>query len=305
MSYRIVMASVLAVAAAAPATAQTVSVMRENHAAEHEAQAVMSFHAESVVESRITEGRPYAAEATTEFVQVLGDGNRISRRTTVRVFRDGEGRTRREELGTGDAPESISIYDPVSHVTYVLDPVRRVAHKSAVRIVYPTAIADKVTGKARIEGKIALVPPTEMAVSVVPEAIEHHRFMDANKHTTEPVGHAGLVVSTKMRGAPGDATTESLGEQMIGGVRAEGSRTTTIVPAGAIGNQQEIRIVSEQWFSPDLQVLVMTRHSDPRSGDVTYRLSNIIRAEPGAGLFDVPADYTVRESSYMKAPALR
>jgi hypothetical protein len=305
MMYRIVMASVLAIAAAAPGTAQTVSVMREKHTTVHDAQAVMSFHAESVVESRITEGRPYAADATTEFVQVLGDGNRISRKTTVRVFRDGEGRTRREELGTGDTPESISIYDPVSHVTYVLDPVRRVAHKSAVRIVSPTAGAGKITDKTRIWEKIALVPPTEMAVGIVPDPTEHHKFMEAGKHSTEAFGRAGVVVSTKMRVAPDNATTESLGEQMIGGVRAEGTRTTTIVPAGTIGNQQDIRIVSEQWFSPDLQVLVMTRHSDPRSGDVTYRLSNIIRAEPGAGLFDVPADYTVRESSYMKSPALR
>ena len=101
------------------------------------------------------------------------------------------------------------------------------------------------------------------------------------------------------------ATTESLGQQAIGGVTAEGTRTTTVIAAGAIGNQQEIRIVSEQWFSPDLQVLVMTRHSDPRSGETTYRLSNIIRAEPGAGLFDVPPDYTIKESSFMKAPVFQ
>jgi hypothetical protein len=88
-----------------------------------------------------------------------------------------------------------------------------------------------------------------------------------------------------------------LGQQMIGGVMAEGTRATTVIAAGAIGNDQEIKIVSEEWRSPELQVLVMTRHSDPRSGETTYRLSNIVRAEPGAGLCEVPADYTIRDMS--------
>ena len=77
---------------------------------------------------------------------------------------------------------------------------------------------------------------------------------------------------------------------------ATGTRTTTVIPAGAIGNEQPIRIVSEQWFSPDLELLVLTRHSDPRTGDTTYRLTNIVRGDPDRSLFEVPADYTVKES---------
>ena len=46
--------------------------------------------------------------------------------------------------------------------------------------------------------------------------------------------------------------------------------TTIVIPAGAIGNQQPITVTSEQWFSPDLEILVMTRHSDPRSGETSY-----------------------------------
>ena len=73
---------------------------------------------------------------------------------------------------------------------------------------------------------------------------------------------------------------------------ARGTRPTTVIPAGAIGNDQTIRIVTEEWFSPDLQVLVLTKHSDPRSGDTTYALSGIVRAEPDRSLFEVPAAYT-------------
>jgi hypothetical protein len=63
-----------------------------------------------------------------------------------------------------------------------------------------------------------------------------------------------------------------------------------------VRNEQPIKIVSEQWFSPDLKVLVLTKHSDPRVGETTYRLANIVRADQPRSLFEVPPDYTVKES---------
>jgi hypothetical protein len=101
---------------------------------------------------------------------------------------------------------------------------------------------------------------------------------------------------------PQDAKQESLGQKAIEGVIADGKRVTTVLPAGAIGNQQPITVQTEQWFSPDLEILLMTRHSDPRTGDTAYTVTNILRAEPQASLFDVPADYTILESPY-RAPA--
>ncbi len=83
----------------------------------------------------------------------------------------------------------------------------------------------------------------------------------------------------------------------VEGVEAEGKRITHTIPAGEIGNDRPIEIVSESWYSSELQVLVMTRHSDPRRGETTYRLTNINRAEPDRSLFEVPADYTVRDTS--------
>ena len=77
---------------------------------------------------------------------------------------------------------------------------------------------------------------------------------------------------------------------------ATGTRTTTTIAAGTIGNEQPILVVSEQWFSPDLKVLVMTKHSDPRNGETTYRVMNVVQAEPARSLFEVPADYTLKDS---------
>ncbi len=83
------------------------------------------------------------------------------------------------------------------------------------------------------------------------------------------------------------------GTQIINGVFAQGVRYTRTIPAGRIGNANPIKVITERWYSPDLQVVVKTMPSDPMSGQVTYTLNNIQRTEPAASLFTVPLGYTV------------
>jgi hypothetical protein len=88
---------------------------------------------------------------------------------------------------------------------------------------------------------------------------------------------------------------ESLGTQVMEGVNAQGNRETSTIDAGAIGNDRPIQTVSERWYSPDLQMDVMTRRSDPRSGEEITRLANINRAEPDPSLFELPPGYQLVE----------
>jgi TonB family protein len=92
-----------------------------------------------------------------------------------------------------------------------------------------------------------------------------------------------------------EVKNEDLGKQTIEGVVCEGKRTVITVPAGEIGNERPIETVIERWYSPELQLTVMSKHSDPRSGEHTYRLQNIVRSEPSPALFQVPSDYTLKE----------
>jgi len=92
-----------------------------------------------------------------------------------------------------------------------------------------------------------------------------------------------------------NVTTQSLGTQMIGGIAAEGTRTVRTIPAGQIGNAKPIEISVERWYSSDLQMNVMIKRSDPRGVTTVYQLSNVVRSEPDAALFQVPSDYTVRQ----------
>jgi hypothetical protein len=99
------------------------------------------------------------------------------------------------------------------------------------------------------------------------------------------------------RTEPADSATETLGTQTIAGVLAEGTRTTFTIPAGAVGNQNPLQITDERWYSPDLQITVLSRHFDPRFGESSYRVTAIQQGEPPASLFEIPSDYTVEASA--------
>jgi len=140
--------------------------------------------------------------------------------------------------------------------------------------------------------------------------------LDATAKTAEKMkAHTGPPPGVAKRDSTGaassagkdrpDVKTESLGTQTIEGVQAEGRRRTFTIPAGSFGNDQPIQIVSETWYSPDLQTVILSKHSDPRMGEHAYKLTNINRSEPAKSLFEVPADYTVTERSFGRGPGMR
>jgi hypothetical protein len=255
---------------------------------------------------KIVQGKPYSAEAVTETVQTLGDGNRIVNRSSSLVFRDSEGRTRREQTlnaiggfaNAVDPIQTIFINDPVAGVSYTLDNRTNVAHKTMqLRVEQkfgPLGAAPIGVSVPRFELKIETKPAKPVGPIAPPGA---GAPMPGDEHfsiRTES-GGAGYVMTRRKAGEDKNAVHESLGRQVIEGVEADGNRVTITIPAGEIGNERPIQIVSERWYSPDLGALVMSRHSDPRSGETTYRLTNINRTEPAKSLFEVPPGYTVSE----------
>ncbi len=237
---------------------------------------------------KLVKGSPYAAEAVTESTQTLIDGNRIITKSSASIYRDSEGRTRREQTlraigpfvkGGAGAHHHIFISDPVAGTSFSLNPETRVARKMA-------PMRFKFEQKQSPEGGKAGAPgegPRQFRVELTPDVA-------VNKKATE-VGVSMGWIDTRNS----NAKTEALGKQNIEGVEAEGTRTTVTIAAGEIGNERDIQIVSERWYSQELQTIVMTRHSDPRFGENSYRLTNISRTEPSRSLFEIPADYTVKE----------
>ena len=71
---------------------------------------------------------PYRADQITETTQTLGDGTRIHNEHQVTLYRDSQGRVRRE------MPEEISIMDPNSGVSYILNTKNMTARKMQVSV---------------------------------------------------------------------------------------------------------------------------------------------------------------------------
>ena len=233
---------------------------------------VGGFFVESAADGKVITGAPYTATVSTEMTQILADGNRINNKTSASLARDSQGRTRREEtmgmVGPWqvNGPKLVFINDPTSQTNYVLD-----SDKQTVMVL-------KHAGIAGIN--VAGAGPTVSASA-----------------------SGGFKVKYLEKGPGGDqpeeTKTESLGTQTMEGVAVEGKRVTRTIPAGQIGNTQPVEITSEVWTSPDLQVTVMSKHTDPRFGETTYQLTGIQRAEPDHSLFEIPPGYAVKN---MPAP---
>jgi hypothetical protein len=252
------------------------------------------------LEAKVVRGLPYSAEVVTESIQTLADGNRIVQRTAGRVFRDSQGRVRREEDRPSGGP-AISIIDPIAGVSISLDPATRTAREASNGPSIEIAKVVEELQLKRLDAEVRMkkldAAQATAAAAGAQEADRRKAEQDAARRKVETLtGGRGLAVRREPGNKPDEQTEEKLQDRLIEGVLASGVRRTTTIPAGAIGNEQPIKIVSEEWMSPDLQVLVMTDRTDPRVGHSTYRLLKIGRSDPDPALFQVPADYTLQQT---------
>ena len=217
---------------------------------------------------RVVKGAPYAAQAVTQFTQTLADGNHIQRTTTASVARDSEGRTRTEQSMA--AIGSLTGSDNTSKAIFIHDPVAAVSYA-----------LDPASHSAR---RTAMPTPRVRQAPAGTEAVRSSRYHD--------------MAALK---------SEDLGTQIVNGTTAQGKRMTHTIPAGQAGNEKAIDIVTETWYSQELQTVVMSKTTDPRTGESLFKLNNVSRAEPDPALFQVPADYAVTEGRQnpMGAPQMR
>ncbi len=246
---------------------------------------------------RVT-GAPYSAQAVTESLQTLGDGNRIVRKSTATLYRDSEGRTRREQTfkaigplaADGEPGQTIFISDPVAGVDYSLDVRNQTARKMS---------------PMRFNFTMKTPAPDGEKPAMVFERSPADRIHIERSAVNSKIATGGPMIMEWHGAREGKAKKESLGKQVIEGVEAEGTRSTVTIAAGEIGNERAIEIVSERWYSAELQTVVMTRHSDPRFGETTYKLTNISRTEPDHSLFELPAGYTLKEETLQPKMRMR
>lgn len=280
-------------------------------------------------------GAPYSADEISESTQVLGDGTRIHNETRGKIYRDSEGRTRRE---SGD---TATIIDPVAGTSYKLNTKTMTVEKlmtmrsgsfsvssdssQSVHVSGTPANVNVSNGVITINrnGQVSTIPVPADGNWNSPDGTIHVMTRESmstgsngsatfgvkdgtitvttkDGHTTTlpmPQGGASMARIDGVQGyafeTGGDA--QSLGKQTVEGVLSDGTRRTTHLNAGAVGNDRPIDIVNERWYSSELQVEISNHHSDPRTGETSHRLTNINRGEPPAYLFQVPASYNQPE----------
>ncbi len=212
--------------------------------------------------NQVVKNKPFSATEERHSLQVLGDGTRIENMQTNRLYRDAEGRTRVEEMNG-----TITIDDPSTVTRVTLDPAAKTAYKGGLLTRFFKNSGTNFFGYAT---------------------------GSASAFTTAPTPWTGGNTAANMQGVMSE-TTENLGTQSVNGVNAVGVRTTMVIPKGQIGNNRDIKVMTEHWSSNDLQMLIKSVNSDPRFGDTTYQLTKITQSAPDPGLFQIPADYTVKE----------
>ncbi|TXF96989.1 hypothetical protein [Massilia arenae] len=291
--------------------------------------------------SGIVKNAPYSAEAVSESMQRLADGNQIVNTSRSMQYRDAAGRTRTEVQGEDGEVRTVTISDPIEGARWILNPQRKSATRLDMKSELARAEADAARAaatqariaaaqaRAQAEGARAIADQQRRAADQTRERIDQlrregklpegthvivkdvQRGLDATEvrvRVAQPAAAAmpaaramSAQIAPMIIGAVNDgkwsakAVTRELGGRDFSGVRAEGNQRSYTIPAGEIGNRAPIEVSSETWYSPELQVTVYHKRSDPRSGEVVYRLDKLKRGEPPAALFGVPSDYTVRD----------
>ena len=211
--------------------------------------------------AKVITGQPYSAQAVTKTVETLANGTTITRQITASIARDSEGRTMRSQTFNGFGAAGASPNGAT--IVSIFDPVAN------QRIEY-----NATTKTARI---FVLPQPS-----------------GSNQGSGQASGWRGHRGQHGNHSSQVSVQTESLATQTIDGVSVEGTKTTRTIAAGTFGNDQALVSTDEEWYSPDLQMMIQSTRNDPRFGQTTYTISNLQRTEPSASLFQVPAGFTTK-----------
>jgi hypothetical protein len=244
--------------------------------------------------ARTVTNAPFSGTEERHTTQTLSDGTVLDTSETAVLYRDSEGRTRTERTVQGRT--TIIINDPATQSGVRLDPATKTAWKSGGTVHMATQVTTDY--KASYEAGVAA------AMAAGGGGGGRGGFQPLPTTATTTPGDAKVALDnmkkvmaeTEARQAASAQTkSEDLGLINQNGVPAQGTRTTLTIPVGQIGNNREIKVVNERWYSQELQMTVKSINSDPRFGTTTYEVKNISRLNPDASLFQIPGDYTVQE----------
>ena len=199
----------------------------------------------------------FSGEQITERVRMLPGGFLELRQNGQKLLRDSRGRTRTErEMGPPHYPGVHGVFI----LTEITDPVKGVYY----------ALDDQ----SRIAHRLIL--------------------SDALLRVPDPGAPARIGVtclSQNARSARPRCVEETFPEQNFEGVTASGWKAYSVIKSD--GEADWLMVTDEEWYSRELGMTVLSRHSDPRDGEGIVRWTHMNREEPDLSMFAPPAGYRI------------
>lgn len=198
-------------------------------------------------------GVPFSAVAVQQMTQLLSNGTSFQRKTRAVIARDFRGRIHNEAREVLPATET---REPMVLSIHIYDP--------------DTRLNTFMSTYTRVARQRALPNP--------PSTAPPRDWAQWKAEDTPPNPNIRL---------------EDLGDSTIEGVNAHGYRRAMTLSAKSSGTGTPVTVVDEYWYSDELHLNMVTKHSDPRTGDLTITVMQLNRAEPSADLFEVPSSYKI------------
>jgi hypothetical protein len=200
---------------------------------------------------------PFTLMLETEWVRMLGDGGTITLTNKRRIARDAAGRVYQERWFL--EPKNGDVESQMTTIQ-IADPNAHTLYNCFF-----------VGNKKNICELLSYTPMTT-AVNI-----------GAKPATGDLPGNQGTFVH------------ENLGKQFISGVETVGVRDSTTYNPGVFGNDRKMTVEREAWYSPHLDLNLLSVRSDPRTGKQTFTATNVVLGDPEPALFELPAGFKVAD----------
>jgi len=183
--------------------------------------------------------------------QVLKDGSSFQRKTAALIARDSQGRIRNE---SHEVLPASSKKKPVIYSVHLYDPESRL--------------------------NTFLNPNTHIA---------RQRLL-SNPPSTEPPGN-WWIRDPEARTSNPNLKVEDLGFSEMDYTEVHGYRRSVTIPDNLSGTGRPVVVTDEVWYSEKMHVNLLTKHNDPRTGELTMTATRLNLGEPDGDLFAIPPDY--------------
>ena len=198
-------------------------------------------------------GAPFTLTLETEWARQLYDGGTTTLVNRRKIARDAAGRIFQERVAL--VPKSQDHGQPIRSMVQIFDPATHTRYDCFY------------------------LKPTQMC-EILNDSRSTSTIYKPMSQRTGP-----------LPGDQGSAIHEDLGKRLIAGVETDGTHDTLIYNPGVYGNDRQMTVENEFWWSPQIGLNLLSIKNDPRVGKQTFTVTELVLGDPDPALFQVPEGF--------------